>query len=67
MYFFEYEMMLEEIKKIQEEQKKENEAQQEQYDNMQKNMNPGSMMRSAQANMHKMSMPSYKMPSIPKI
>jgi hypothetical protein len=64
MYFFEYEMTLDEIKKIQEEQKKENDAQQEQYDSMQKNMNPSSMMRSAQANMPKMSMSSFSMPKI---
>lgn len=60
MYFYDYETMMFEIKNIQLEQEKENENQQKQYDDMHKNMNPGSMMSQA---MNSIKMPSVSMPS----
>lgn len=63
MWYFEYEQILKEINAHIKEQEKQNEEQQKQYGNLQKNMNPSSMMNS-------MKMPSMsKMPTIsmPKI
>lgn len=55
MWYFEYEQILKEINAHIKEQEKQNEEQQKQYDNLQKNMNPRSMMN------------SMKMPSMPKM
>lgn len=60
MFFYDYETMLAEIKNIQLETEKENENRQKQYDTI----NPSAMMRSMQANMPKMQMPSFNMPKI---
>lgn len=60
MFFYDYETMLAEIKNIQLETEKENENRQKQYDMI----NPSAMMRSMQANMPKMQMPSFNMPKI---
>lgn len=60
MFFYDYETMLAEIKNIQLEQEKEQEKQQKQQDMI----NPSAMMRSMQANMPKMQMPSFSMPKM---
>ena len=49
--YYEYEIILEEIKVINKQQEQENERQQKQYDQMSKGMNPGSMMRSVNNSM----------------
>lgn len=62
MKYYEYEWILEEIKIIQKEQERQEEAQNKQYNNMQKSLNPASMMSNIK-------MPSISMPkvNIPKL
>jgi hypothetical protein len=64
MPYYEYEIILEEIKAIQKQQEQENENQQKEYANMHKNMNPNSMMNSMRnsMNMGNMSMPKVNIP-----
>jgi hypothetical protein len=60
--YYEYEIILEEIKVIQKEQEGERERQEKQQADMQRNMNPSSMMNSARN-----SMPSMGNISMPKV
>jgi len=63
MWYFEYEQILKEINAHIKEQEKQNEEQQKQYGNLQKNMNPSSMMN----NMKMPSMPKMPTISMPKL
>ena len=51
MHYYEYEIILEEIKAIQKEQEKENKRQEEEHARMQKTFNPNSMMNSMKTNL----------------
>jgi len=61
MPYYQYELLLEEIKAIQKQQEKENEKQQKEQQQMSKNMNPNSMMNSMSRNMN-MNMPKVNIP-----
>ena len=62
MPYYEYEIILEEIKAIQKEQEKENEKQQDQMSAIKKNYNPSSMMQGATKSIPNMSMPKISIP-----
>lgn len=62
MFYYEFELICEEINIVQKEQEKQNKEQEKQYSGMQKSMNPSTMMNSIKNNM-----PGMKMPSMPKI
>lgn len=62
MQFWEYEWYTDEIKEISKEQEKQQKQQEKEHAALTSNMNPSSMMRSAQASMPNMSAP--KMPTI---
>lgn len=62
MPYYEYELILEEIKAIQKQQEKENESQEKQQSQMMKNMNPNSMMNSMKGSIPNMSMPKVNIP-----
>ena len=62
--YYEYELMLEEIKVINKQQEQDNENHQKQYEQMSKGMNPGSMMRNVSNTMNNMSMPKISVPKI---
>lgn len=64
LVFFEYEYMMDEIKVIQKQQEKQREAEDKQYANMQKNMNPASMASQYKPNMGSFNPGSFNMPSI---
>lgn len=66
MYYFEYEMICEQINIVQKEEEKRQKDQDKQYAGMQKSMNPSSMMNSMRNNMPGMKMPSMPTISMPK-
>ena len=67
MPFYEYEFLLEDIKEFAEEEKKKNKEQEDKYGNM----NPSSMLKSAQRSIPSIKPPggssSFKMPKVPII
>lgn len=67
MPFYEYEFLLEDIKEFAEEEKKKNKEQEDKYGNM----NPSSMLKSAQRSIPSIKPPggssSFKMPKVPKL
>lgn len=67
MPFYEYEFLLEDIKEFAEEEKKKNKEQEDKYGNM----NPNSMLKSAQRSIPSIKPPggssSFKMPKVPKL
>lgn len=67
MPFYEYEFLLEDIKEFAEEEKKKNKEQEDKYGNM----NPSSMLKSAQKSIPSIKPPggssSFKMPKVPKL
>ena len=67
MPFYEYEFLLEDIKEFAEEEKKKNKEQEDKYGNM----NPSSMLKSAQKSIPSIKPPgsssSFKMPRVPKL
>lgn len=67
MPYYEYEFLLEDIKEFAEEEKKRNKEQEDKYGNM----NPSSMLKSAQKSMPSIKPPggssSFKMPKVPKL
>lgn len=62
MPYYEYEIILEEIKVIQKEQEKENKRQEEEHARMQKTFNPSSMMNSMNRSMSNMNLPKVHVP-----
>ena len=62
MPYYEYEIILEEIKAIQKEQEKENKRQEEEHARMQKTFNPNSMMNSMNRSMPNVSLPKVNIP-----
>lgn len=62
MPYYEYEIILEEIKAIQKDQEKENKRQEEEHARMQKTFNPNSMMNSMNRSMPNMSLPKVNIP-----
>ena len=64
LVFFEYEYMMDEIKVIQKQQEKQREAEDKQYANMQKNMNPAAMASQYKPNMGSFNPGSFSLPSI---
>lgn len=67
MPFYEYEFLLEDIKEFAEEEKKKNKEQEDKYGNM----NPSSMLKSAQRSIPSIKPPggssSFKIPKVPKL
>ena len=67
MPYYEYEFLLEDIKEFAEEEKKKNKEQEDKYGNM----NPSSMLKSAQKSIPSIKPPggssSFKMPKVPKL
>lgn len=67
MPYYEYEFLLEDIKEFVEEEKKRNKEQEDKYGNM----NPSSMLKSAQKSIPSIKPPggssSFKMPKVPKL
>ena len=67
MPFYEYEFLLEDIKEFAEEEKKKNKEQEDKYGNM----NPSSMLKSAQRSIPSIKPPggssSFKMSKVPKL
>ena len=64
--YYEFELILEEIKQIHAEQEKENERQQKEHEQMNRRMNPNSMMRNINTQMPKVTMPSMPKVNIPR-
>ena len=62
MPYYEYEIILEEIKAIQKEQERENKRQEDEHARMQKTFNPNSMMNSMNRNMSNVSLPKVNIP-----
>lgn len=62
MPYYEYELILEEIKVIQKNQEQENKRQEEEHSRMQKTFNPNSMMSSMNRNMGSMNLPKVNIP-----
>lgn len=62
MFYYEFELIKQEINIVQKEHEKQQKEQEKQYAGMQKSMSPSSMMNAMKNNM-----PGMKMPSLPKI
>lgn len=61
MFFYEFELVKQEINVAIREQEKQNKEQEKQYSDIHRSMNPSSMMNS----MRSMNMPGMKMPAMP--